>query len=114
MELHHVIYMMVAFLIGRFWWLTINARESAEKMARKLCTQENMQLLDGTVALSKLELKRSSGLSFRLIRHFKFEFSAYGSERRTGIIALHGLQQEYTFMDLPEKPVIEVQADNNQ
>lgn len=114
MELYHVVYMLIAFLIGRFWWLTTKARERAEKIAQKLCAQENMQLLDGTVALNKLEIKRTSGLNFRLIRLFRFEFSAFGSERRTGVIALHNLRQEYTYMDLPEKPVIEVQSDEIQ
>lgn len=109
MELHHVLYLLLAFLIGRFWWLTGQAREHAENLAKKICTKESLQLLDGSVALTKLEIKRASSLDFRLIRHFKFEFSVSGDERRHGVIALHKLKQEYVYLDLPETPIIDIE-----
>ena len=112
MELQHIIIGLFVFLGLRFWWQLNKAREVAEKQAKKLCAQENVQLLDGTVSLSKLSLKKRSLLEYQLEKHFKFEFSAYGSERRTGSIVLQGLQQQYVFMDLPERPTIELDDSN--
>lgn len=112
MELQHVVYILLAFLLARFWWLTNRAREQAEQQAKMICDRENVQLLDGTVALSKMQLKHSSGLHFYLVRHFKFEFSVYGAERRMGMIALKGFKQEYVFLDLP-KPTIDIEANTS-
>lgn len=110
MELHHIIYLLIAFLIIRFWWLTFKARELAEQLVKRICTAEDIQLLDGTVALSKFGIKKSKPFQLKLIRYFKFEFSTNSVDRRQGLIALHQNHQEYIFMDLPEKPTIDVQT----
>lgn len=69
-------------------------------------------MLDGTVAFARLEFKPKSRWEFRLIRQFKFEFSATGAERRSGLIAMHNMRQEYVYMDLPQKPTIELDEHN--
>lgn len=109
MELIHVLYLLIAFIILRQWWKTYQARELAEKMAKRICQKENVQLLDGTVAFNKINIKKNSWLDIQLIRFFKFEFTINGVDRRTGIIALNQYQkQEYVFLDLPESPTIDV------
>lgn len=86
----------------------------AEQHAKRICQKENIQLLDGTVALQKLGFQRQAGLKFELIRYFKFEFSLSGLERHLGVIALNRYhRQVYTFLDLPEKPTIDIEKQNS-
>lgn len=87
----------------------MQAREKAEKLAKLACQRENMQLLDGTVALNKMRLEKNSRSDRRFIRYFSFEFSSDNTDRRTGLIALDGLRQHYLYMDLPQSPTISVE-----
>ncbi len=94
-----------------FWWKTMHSREQAEHLARRACQQAHVQLLDGTVSLQKIRFNRDERGNIRPLRYFSFEFNALGNERRTGVIALHHLRQQYLYMDLPESPTITTAAE---
>jgi len=89
----------------------MHSREQAEHLARRACQQAHVQLLDGTVSLKKIRFNRDERGNIRPLRYFSFEFNALGNERRTGVIALHNLSQQYLYMDLPESPTITTTAE---
>lgn len=111
MELSDIVLLALIFLLARFWWQTLEAREMAEKLCKNACIKENVQLLDGTVSLKKLRLEKSTRGRRMLLRYFSFEFSASSDDRREGVIAMHGIRQQYLVMDLPEESIITIPAD---
>lgn len=88
----------------------MQARERAEQIAQAACKKENVQILDVTVSLKKIGFRKNKQGQYRFFRYFNFEFSLTGEDRRTGTIAMHGTNEQYIYMDLPEQPVIEIQA----
>ena len=108
MELQDIIIGMIVFLLGYFWWKTMQARERAEQLAIIACKRENVQLLDATVALKKFGFNKSKTNGYYLVRYFSFEFSSDNLERRKGVIVMRDAHQEYLVMDLEESPTIDI------
>lgn len=72
-----------------FWLDAARARELAVSVVDALCRQRGYQLLDETVALSRLSVVRTpEGLRFR--RVFRFDYSIEGVGRLQGHILLYG------------------------
>ena len=80
------------FLCGLIWlWFdSIGARDAGIKAARSACDSENLQLLDDTVAIASVRLRRNDDGQLRLRRIYKFEFSDTGNNRRNGSVVLLG------------------------
>ena len=74
-----------------FWRDSLGAREQARLASAKACRQLNLQLLDDTVALQRLWLRRDA-LDGRLRweRLYIFEFSSSGEQRQVGSVLLLG------------------------
>ena len=90
-------------VIGWFWLDSLRAREMATEICREACKQRHLQLLDQTVVLRHLGLKRTSaGLRWR--RVYGFDFSEEGIGRRRGYLILIGLNLETISIDLPAQP----------
>jgi hypothetical protein len=62
-------------------------RELALRAAQRVCTGQRIQLLDETVGLASLRLRRHSGL-LKLERHYSFEVSVDGKDRHEGRLCL--------------------------
>ena len=77
-------------LLVWFWQNTLRARELALRAARDTCQSQQLQLLDGTVTLHRLALRRSVGGRMTLQRTFQFTYSVAGDDRRTGFIITLG------------------------
>ena len=77
-------------LIVWFWQDTLRARELALRAARDVCQHQQLQLLDGTVTLRRLTLRRSHRGRVTLQRTFQFSYSAEGNDRQTGFIITLG------------------------
>ncbi len=80
-------------------WLKLSvAREHAVREARRLCQQYDLQLLDETVGLRGMRLRRVNGL--RMIeRCYGFEVSLEGHDREPGRLWMIG--NELTSLSLP-------------
>ncbi|RDS85666.1 DUF3301 domain-containing protein [Dyella psychrodurans] len=80
-------------------WLTLSrARDKAIQEARSRCYQHGLQLLDETVGLSGLRLRRLGGR--RIIeRRYSFEVSVDGNDREAGHLWMIG--NELTALILP-------------
>jgi len=76
--------------LAGFWWDSLKKREIAILAARRVCERGRVQLLDATVALDRLRLKRDANQRARIYREFVFEFSDTGDNRQPGRVYLLG------------------------
>ena len=72
-----------------FWQNTLYVRELALRAAQEICLSQRLQLLDATVTLQRMVLRRSVG---RLLLHrtFQFSYSSDGGDRNTGFVIVAG------------------------
>lgn len=82
--------MILLASVAAIWWFSATeARERARGHAQAACARAGVQLLDATVALRRLRLRRAAeGLV--LERRYAFEFSPDGVNRVQGWIDLRG------------------------
>ncbi len=73
-----------------FWQNTLHDRELALLAARDICQHQSLQLLDATVTLQRLALRRSQRGGITLQRTFQFAYSAEGHDRQTGFVITLG------------------------
>lgn len=83
----------IALLIW-FWFDTMQAREQAIVLGKRHCQNDGLQLLDETVSLSSLKLRRNGDGQVAFRRVYDFEFSDNGDNRRVGSITLLGRHAE--------------------
>lgn len=77
-----------------FWQRSLRAREIAAAAAKELCKRQDLQLLDATVALAALRLRRNSRGHVALLRTYQFEYSSDGDRRQRGFVLLLGMRVE--------------------
>lgn len=85
--------LLLFVLLGLLVWLWQNsllAREAAVRAARDTCRQQQLQLLDGSVALQRIKPERLTNGRLSLRRTFLFSYSEDGLERKTGFIIVSG------------------------
>ncbi|OUD11743.1 DUF3301 domain-containing protein [Thioflexithrix psekupsensis] len=89
-------WVMLAILLGFawFWFDSLRAREQVIYLARHLCQQYDLQLLDQTVSLQRLSLKREGFGQIKWLRHYQFEFSSDGANRLKGTVILYGREPQ--------------------
>jgi hypothetical protein len=73
-----------------FWWDSLQKRELAVRAARAVCERANVQVLDDSVAVSKMRLKRDSNQRARIYREYSFDYSSVGDDRQAGRVYLLG------------------------
>lgn len=78
----------LAAVIG-VWLKSIRVRERAVDEARRQCAEHDLQLLDETVGLRAVRLRRVGGKR-RLELGYAFEVSAHGDDRRDGRLWMRG------------------------
>lgn len=67
-----------------FWWKTQGVKQLAFRAAQRHCDELGLQLLDQSVMLRGLGIKRHGWGRLRVRRKFGFEFSSTGEERYRG------------------------------
>jgi len=72
----------------KVWQVSLDARESANRIARDTCSKAVVQLLDDTVAFAGLRVARDSQGRRRLLRTYTFDYTTDGFERAQGFIVL--------------------------
>jgi len=85
--------LVLLILLGLLVWLWQNSlltRETAVGAARDTCRQQQLQLLDGSVALQHIKPARLANGRLSLRRTFLFSYSEDGLERRTGFVIMSG------------------------
>ena len=82
-----------------FWRDSLGAREQARAASSRACRQSNVQLLDDTVALERLWLRRDRDGRLKLERLYLFEFTDTWLIRRVGSVLLVGWRVEVLQME---------------
>ena len=72
------------------WSAAQGAVERARAVAASVCRAARVQLLDETVSLEKLALRRNRDGRLRLLRQYRYEYSRDGLERQPAALALLG------------------------
>ena len=76
---------------GAWFWLdSLNARQQAISATKAACNSEGLQLLDDTVAIHRLSVRRDSDGVLRIHRIYDFEYSDTGNDRHAGSIVMLG------------------------
>lgn len=85
--------LILLLLFGAAAFLWTDARRAAE-VARRVgddaCRRSGVQLLDQTVSLHRVSLRRAESGWLQLLREYRFDYSRDGSDRHRGALALHG------------------------
>ena len=84
------------------WRDGMRARETAVEVCRRACRSYGVQLLDDTVALSRLRLVGGGRRGLTVRRIYEFEVSADGRTREGGSVTLTGGQVDAIW--LPDPP----------
>ncbi|MFT4917461.1 MAG: hypothetical protein ACI8RU_000069 [Zhongshania aliphaticivorans] len=77
-----------------YFWRAQGTRELALRATRKHLEQQQLQLLDGHVALRAVWCKRDTNGQIKLWRRYIFEFTATGHERYKGQVVTLGNRVE--------------------
>ena len=84
--------LLILITLTWFWLDSMAKRERAVLLGRELATRFNLQLLDETVACSKLWLARNSRGHVHFLRTYEFDVSANGADRLHCHLILLGSQ----------------------
>jgi hypothetical protein len=79
---------LIALLLGAYlyWSNGQQAKEIALQAVGAYCRKLELQMLDESVALRGIRLRRAEAGKIRLQRIFLFEFSSTGNERYNGVV----------------------------
>lgn len=97
-ELPDLILLLILLAIVGGWLKLSHAREQATQEARQQCRQHGLQLLDESVGLRSLKLRRVQGQLF-WERCYTFEVSIDGDDREPGRLWMSG--RTLTGLSLP-------------
>jgi hypothetical protein len=90
-------------LLGAWYW-SVTGRERVLAISQEICRDLQMQRLDDSVALRGVRVVRVPRLA--LERHYEFEFSTDGLDRRRGQVVLLGENLERARLELPDGPLL--------
>jgi len=78
----------------KIWQIALDARATANRIAKQTCSEAVVQFLDETVAFAGFRLTRDNEGKRRLLRTYTFDYTNNGFERAQGFIVLRGLTVE--------------------
>jgi hypothetical protein len=90
LELNDIALLFVFFGAAYWLWRGYAVKETVLKAARAHCQALEVQLLDESVVLRGLWLKRDIHNSLRVRRSYTFEFTSTGDDRYHGCIVVLG------------------------
>ena len=94
---------------GAWLWLdSLSARQLAISATRAACESEGLQLLDETVAIHRLSLRRDGNGVLRLHRIYDFEYSDTGNDRTSGSVVLLGKRVLVINLNLKQTPNLQL------
>lgn len=89
-DLSSVFWLMLIVLVVYYWRRALIAKEYAFAAAQRHCTAMQVQLLDQSVYLRRLWIKRDERGRLSLWRAFYFEFTVIGDDRYFGRVVMLG------------------------
>lgn len=92
LELKDLFWLLLTGLVCLIWWQGQKVREIALREVRRQCKEMDLQLLDESVGLRAIWLKRGNDGKLHVWRRYHFEFTSTGDERYSGEIVTLGLK----------------------
>lgn len=89
-ELGHLLWILLICLGVLYWWSAYGIKQLALQATKVYCKKMELQMLDESIALRRISLKRDQWGRLKLLRFFNFEFASIGDERYRGTITMHG------------------------
>ncbi len=89
-----LIVILLLALFAWFWFENQGCKEIAILICKQTCRQIKVQLLDDTIVLTRIRLKRKSSGQLTLQRTYCFEFTDDGNARRSSTLLLTGKRLE--------------------
>lgn len=86
--LFHLISITSIAVVILYWWTSQGMRQIALQACRKYCDNRDLQLLDESVGLRRIQAKRDEQGRLGLCWMFEFEFTATGYDRFKGRIMI--------------------------
>lgn len=99
LSLTDLLWVAIAGFALNYWWRSRHFRDYALKLAARRCEELELQLLDQSVVLRGMELKRDDEDRLVLRRRYQFEFTSTGQERYLGWVILRGWRLEEIDME---------------
>ena len=85
-----ILFLFLLSLIIFYWWRSQQIKEKAYDAVLKRCYELDVELLDGTIALSKQGLEKDKNGRWHWIRSSQFEFTSTREHRYGGKISMAG------------------------
>ncbi|MEI7036169.1 DUF3301 domain-containing protein [Fulvimonas yonginensis] len=102
-QMPDLIALLALAAVAGLWLKSSRARERAVDEARRQCMQHGLQLLDETVGLRSVRLRRVAGRR-RLELGYAFEVSAHGDDRLDGRLWMQGDRMVSLSLPSPSEP----------
>jgi len=90
-----------------FWLSTMSSRDAARSLVARFCKNYNLQLLDQTVALRRVTVRRKANGNLSFVRVFRFDYSDNGFRRRDGMIWMLANQPLQISVHVADRQVLE-------
>lgn len=84
------------------WYESLRVREAVTDMCRQVCEKCDLQLLDQTVSLTSITVRRAASGYPYIHRIYQFEVSTNGADRFAGYVAMSGKHVEAIQIDSDE------------
>ena len=101
-----ILFLIFLAVVIIFWIDSLAAREVAISFAKKYCGEINLQFLDESVAVKKLNTGRNTAGNFVFYRYYYFEFSTDGINRFSGNAFLIGQKPQSIRLNHPDGIII--------
>ncbi len=89
-DLKDLFWLSLIVLFGLHWWRGQRVKEIALRATRRHCDELDLQLLDESIGLRAIWLRRDAGGRLRWWRSYTFEFTSSGDDRYRGRVVTLG------------------------
>ena len=93
MTLSNVIIITLLLSFAYMWWRSMGVRHKALFLAKQYLAEADLELLDESLVVKKLRLRRNATGMMSILRRYEFEFTSTGTERYVGYIEMLGFTQ---------------------
>ncbi len=92
MTFSHFFWFIIFAIIALLWWRTHEIKQIAYRLAKRHCSEMEVQFLDDSIVLRRIRLKRLTNGQISLLRVFHFEFATIGDARYQGEVIFNGFK----------------------
>lgn len=105
MTLEQIILIVTAGFGAWLFWQQLAIRELALRHAISACEKNDLQLLDQSIGLHKIRVKKLNGGGMGVLREYSFEFTSTGEQRYNGKVFVVGRTLQGVKLDAFREPL---------